>query len=150
MVSVTSLALHLRMFPFVKADDNHDQAIVLSVIFFSLFSGLLLKTDTTGEDSYEMSIFSTLLTVANVTAIAVPPIHLAVGLYQKHGKKPSAAARISPAEPEEVEVTPRDRQPADMSTIIDCVHDDGCVSSNASSDSTVVTEGLELQESAGF
>ena len=92
LVAIAPLALHLRMFPYVKADDNHDQAIVLSVILFSLFSGLLLKTDTTGEDSYEMPIFSTLLTIANATAIAVPPIHLAVGLYQKYGKKPAAVA----------------------------------------------------------
>lgn len=132
LISITSLVLHVRLYPFAKSGDNHDQAIVLSVIALSLFSGLLLKTDTAHEDSYEMSMFSALLTTANVIATGVPPVHLAAGLYQKHSERSPTAARIRPAEPEEAaEATPRDRQSCDdLSTIVDYLQDDGSIGSD--------------------
>ena len=96
--------------PFLKQDDNHDQAIVLLIISFSLFSGLLLKTDTTSEDEYELSMFAAVLTAVNIVAIMVPPVHLAVAMYQKkrNKKKP---LQIAPEECEAERPNPEEKQP---------------------------------------
>ena len=65
---------------------------MLSVISFSLFSGLLLKTDTANEDQYEMAVFTAVLTAVNIVAIAVPPVHLVAGLVSRHRKQPQQIA----------------------------------------------------------
>jgi hypothetical protein len=96
--------------PFLKADDNHDQAIVLLVISFSLFSGLLLKTDTTAEDEYELGIFAAVLTAVNIVAIMVPPVHLAVAMYQKKRNK-SKKLQIAPEECDAERPNPEEKQP---------------------------------------
>ena len=99
LIAATSTALHNYYKPFNKPDDNLDQAIVLSVISFSLFSGLLLKTDTASDDEYEISAFAAVLTAVNVVAIVVPPVHLVAALYQKKRKK--KPVQIAPEEHEE-------------------------------------------------
>ena len=85
--------------PFLKPDDNSDQAIVLLVIAFSLFSGLLLKTDTTADDEYELSLFAAILTAVNIIAMMVPPVHLAVAMFQKKRSK-KKPLQIAPDESE--------------------------------------------------
>ena len=92
LISVASATFHVHLKPFKEAGDNDDQTIVLSVISFSLFSGLLLKTDTANEDQYEMAVFTAVLTAVNVVAIAVPPVHLVAGLVSRHRKQPQQIA----------------------------------------------------------
>ena len=107
LIANASVALHLHFKPFTKPDDNSDQAIVLSVISFSLFSGLLLKTDTASDDQYEISAFAGLLTAVNVIAMVVPPFHLVVALYQKRKRK-KRPLYIAPEKKEAVEPNPKE------------------------------------------
>jgi len=72
---------------------------VLLVIAFSLFSGLLLKTDTTADDEYELSLFAAILTAVNIIAMMVPPVHLAVAMFQKKRSK-KKPLQIAPDESE--------------------------------------------------
>ena len=102
LIAVASMALHNYFKPFTKPDDNLDQAIVLSVISFSLFSGLLLKTDTATDDEYEIGAFAALLTAVNIVAIVMPPVHLLAALYQKRKRKKNSL-QIAPEEPTQKE-----------------------------------------------
>jgi hypothetical protein len=97
LVSLVSIHMYADTHPFIdKMDDRLAMAAQWS-IFFTLFSGLLLKTKVPKDDSYNLAFFSGLLIFVNVMVIAIAVVTFFLEVFggQDYSDPTNPVARVT-------------------------------------------------------
>ena len=98
LIAVGSLVFHVSLGPFYNKHDNIDQGIALSCISMTLYSALLLKTETTRDEGYDIHALATTLIVVNICALLAAPIRFIYVLPKKEPLRKAMATFPATAE----------------------------------------------------